>query len=106
GVRQTVYCSRVVHDLLQFLRSAPTPFHAVDEARRRLLAAGFAPLAETAAWDQLPAGRYFVTTSETNLLAFVLPEAPAHRTAFRIVGAHTDSPNLRLKPHAEYACEG
>jgi aspartyl aminopeptidase len=95
----------VVGDLLAFLGASPTPFHAVDEARRRLEHAGFGRLDEADRWDRLAAGAYHVTSSGTNLIAFVLPP-PEHRTSFRIVGAHTDSPNLRLKPSAEYTAEG
>ena len=51
-------------------------------------------------------GGYYVVTAETNLIAFVLPADKAQRASFRIVGAHTDSPNLRLKPNAEYVKEG
>lgn len=101
-----MHAGAVIRDLLEFLRDSPTPFHAVDQARRRLTAAGFQPLAEADAWDALPGGRYYVVTAETNLIAFVLPGDRAHRTSFQIVGAHTDSPNLRLKPNAEYAAEG
>ncbi len=90
-------------DLLEFLHASPTPFHAVDQARRRLERAGFKPLAERDSWSDLAPGSYYVTTTGTNLIAFVLPEV---RTQFRIVGAHTDSPNLRLKPTAEYTSEG
>lgn len=96
----------VTADLLEFLRDAPSPFHAVEQARTRLASAGFRRLDETDAWDDLPGGGYYVITAETNLIAFVLPEATAQRTSFQIVGAHTDSPNLRLKPHAEYVSEG
>ena len=92
-----------VEDFIAFLAASPTPFHAVVSARSRLEAAGFRALAEADAWDRLAPGRYFVTTSETNLFAFVLP---GERARFRIVGAHTDSPNLRLKPSAEYTSEG
>ncbi len=93
----------MIADLLAFLRASPTPFHAVAEARRRLEAAAFQPLDEAARWDRLAPGAYFVTTTGTNLIAFLLPE---ERTQFRIVGAHTDSPNLRLKPQPEYTTEG
>lgn len=95
----------LVGDLLAFLGASPTPFHAVDEGRRRLEAAGFRRLEEADRWDRLAAGAYYVTSSGTNLIAFALP-APEHRTQFRLVGAHTDSPNLRLKPNPEYASEG
>jgi aspartyl aminopeptidase len=95
----------LVDDLLTFLGASPTPFHAVDEGRLRLEAAGFRRLDEADRWDRLAAGAYYVTSSGTNLVAFVVP-APEHRTRFAIVGAHTDSPNLRLKPNPEYAAEG
>ena len=93
----------MIDDLLGFLRDSPTPFHAVAEGQRRLDAAGFARLDETARWDQLAPGAYQVTTTGTNLFALRIPE---QRTQFRIIGAHTDSPNLRLKANAEYAAEG
>jgi aspartyl aminopeptidase len=93
----------VIDDLLAFLRDSPTPLHAVAEGQRRLDAAGFTRLDEAARWDRLAPGRYQVTTTGTNLFAFALPE---RRLAFRIVGAHTDSPNLRLKPQPEYTAEG
>lgn len=93
----------VVPDLLAFLRDSPTPFHAVAQAIARL--PGFRRLDESESWEGLSSGGYYVTSSETNLLAFVVPPG-AQRTSFQIVGAHTDSPNLRLKPNAEYASEG
>lgn len=96
----------MIDDLLAFLRASPTPFHAVEQARRRLEAHGFRALEEAEPWDRLAPGSYLVTSSGTNLFAFVLPEAREHRRQFRIVGAHTDSPNLRLKPNAEYTSEG
>ncbi|HVK77192.1 MAG TPA: M18 family aminopeptidase [Kofleriaceae bacterium] len=96
----------MVDDLLAFLRLSPTPFHAVAQARARLDAAGFRALDERDRWDRLAPGAYYVTTSGSNLIAFVLPDAGAAREQFRIVGAHTDSPNLRLKPNPEYTAEG
>jgi len=96
----------MIDDLLEYVRTSPTPFHAVDQARRRLEAAGFRGLDEAEPWDKLAAGKYFVTSSGSNLFAFVLPAAKEHRRAFHLVGAHTDSPNLRLKPNAEFTSEG
>lgn len=96
----------MIDDLLSYLRASPTPFHAVQQARQRLEAHGFRALDEAEPWDRLAAGAYVVTSSGTNLFAFVLPDAREHRRQFRIIGAHTDSPNLRLKPNAEYTTEG
>jgi aspartyl aminopeptidase len=95
----------MIDDLLAYLRASPTPFHAVDQARRRLEAHGFRALDEAEPWDQLAPGAYTVTSSGSNLFAFVLPEA-RDRRRFCLVGAHTDSPNLRIKPSAEYTHEG
>jgi aspartyl aminopeptidase len=96
----------MIDDLLAYLRASPTPYHAVQQARQRLEAHGFRALDEAEPWDRLAAGSYLVTSTGTNLFAFVLPDAREHRRQFRIIGAHTDSPNLRLKPNAEYSSEG
>lgn len=94
----------VTRDLLAFIHASPTPFHAVAEGRARLDAAGYRALDEGARWDALAPGGYYVTSSGTNLIAFAIPDGPRDR--FHLIGAHTDSPNLRLKPHAEFAHEG
>jgi aspartyl aminopeptidase len=94
-----------IDDLLVFLRDSPTPYHAVASASTRLTAAGFSPLNERDSWEKISPGRYFVAHGESALLAFVVPHT-AKIEGFRIVGAHTDSPNLRLKPKPEYTKEG
>jgi len=93
-----------IDDLLAFLEASPTPYHAVASAVTRLEAASFKPLRERDAWEDLGAGSYYVVHEGSALVAFVLPAAGLD--AFRIVGAHTDSPNLRLKPKPEYTKEG
>lgn len=94
----------VLDDLLAFLRDSPTPFHAVASAASRLAAAGFRSVAEADVWEDLAPGRYVFPHGGSSLLAFVIPEGQLE--GFRLVGAHTDSPNLRLKPNAEYKKEG
>jgi aspartyl aminopeptidase len=95
----------VLADLLAFLGDSPTPFHAVTSATSRLAAAGFRPIAETDDWSSLTPGGYSFVHGGSSVLAFVIPEGK-RITGFRIVGAHTDSPNLRLKPLPEYKKEG
>lgn len=92
-------------DLLAFLGASPTPFHAVTSATERLAAAGFQSIAETDPWTDLRPGRYTFAHGGSSVFAFVVPEGK-RISGFRIVGAHTDSPNLRLKPNAEYKKEG
>ena len=95
----------VLADLLAFLGDSPTPFHAVTSATARLAAAGFRPIAETDDWSSLTPGGYSFVHGGSSVLAFVIPEGK-RIAGFRIVGAHTDSPNLRLKPIPEYKKEG
>lgn len=95
----------VLGDLVAYLRESPTPYHAVASAIARLAPAGFVPLRERDSWSDLAAGRYYVVQGDSALVAFIVPASRDVR-AFRLVGAHTDSPNLRLKPKAEYAREG
>ena len=95
----------VLTDLLAFLGDSPTPFHAVASAVSRLEAVGFRAIAETDDWSALAPGRYAFVHGGSSVLAFVIPKKKRIK-GFRIVGAHTDSPNLRLKPNPEYTKEG
>ena len=96
----------ITADLLQFIAASPTPFHAVHSAVARLAAVGFTPVSETASWRDLAPGRYYLTRGDSALLAFILPAGSGAAPGFRIIGAHTDSPNLRLKPRPAYHKEG
>ncbi len=85
-------------DLLAFLDAGKTPYHAVAEVARRLIAAGFLPFRESEPWELEPGARGFVVRAGGSIAAFeVGTKAPAD-AGFVLVGAHTDSPNLRLKP--------
>lgn len=84
--------------LLDFLSQSPTPFHGVANLVEPLQAAGFQRLAEDQPWNAAP-GRYFVTRNDSSLIAFTLNSDPAEN-GFRLVGAHTDSPCLKVKPNA------
>lgn len=92
-----------VEDLLGFLAASPSPFHAVAEVARRLDAAGFGRLDERVPWPAAePGGRYLVRDGA--LVAWWLDDSVvggSEAPALRIVGAHTDSPNLRLKPRPD-----
>lgn len=93
-------------DLLAYIDASPTPYHAVAESIRRLEAAGWAPLLETDAWTLAPGDRRYVTRSGASLIAFqVGRDAPAG-SGFRMIGAHTDSPNLKIKPRPSFAKHG
>lgn len=97
---------RAAQDLLGFLDASPTPWHAVATAAARLDAAGFRRLDEADRWRLQPGGRYYATRGGAALIAFTLGEAALAESGYRIVGAHTDSPALRLKPRPALAGEG
>ncbi|MER0246035.1 M18 family aminopeptidase [Streptomyces sp. HSW2009] len=83
-------------DLISFLGASPSPYHAVANAAARLEKAGFRQVAETDAWDGASGGKYVLRGGA--IVAWYVPEGATAATPFRIVGAHTDSPNLRVKP--------
>lgn len=87
--------------LLQFLDSSPTPFHAVETMVTTLISAGFEALDERDEWQLKPGGRYFVVRNGSSLVAFCCGASDLLPRGWRMVGAHTDSPNLKVKPTPE-----
>lgn len=87
--------------LCQFLDASPTPFHAVEMMKAKLIQHNYKPLDERDSWGTLPAGRYFVTRNDSSIVAFNLPSQDLAEIGFRMVGAHTDSPCLQVKPQPE-----
>jgi len=86
------------HDLISFLDASPTPFHAVKSMRKMLENAGFLALDEKKSWNLGP-GKYFVTRNDSSIIAFIRGEEDPADTGIRMVGAHTDSPCLKVKPN-------
>ncbi|WP_413758138.1 M18 family aminopeptidase [Streptomyces sp. MMBL 11-3] len=91
-------------DLMSFLAASPSPYHAVANAAERLEKAGFRQVSETDAWDGTAGGKYVLRGGA--IVAWYVPEGAEPHTAFRIVGAHTDSPNLRVKPRPDSGGHG
>ncbi len=98
--------SEAVADLLAFMARSPTPYHAVAEIARRLEAAGFRECRETDLWRLAPGDRRYAVRNEGSLVAFQVGGAPPAEGGFRIVCAHSDSPNLRLKPRPDVEAHG
>ncbi len=92
--------------LLDFIDASPSPWHAVETVSQQLLAQGYQPLLETNPWQLTPLGKYFVVRGGASIIAFSLGSQPLAETGFRLVGAHTDSPGLRLKPQAAFGGSG
>lgn len=91
----------LISGLLSFLNRSPTPYHAVEGAIGLLANAGFRRLREGERWQIKRGDRVFVTRADATIAAFVLGHELPSTSGFRLIGAHTDSPNLRLKPNAD-----
>ncbi|WP_153147988.1 M18 family aminopeptidase [Dechloromonas sp. H13] len=98
--------SALAQDLLAFIDASPSPWHAVQTVAERLRGAGFVPLREDERWQLAAGGRYYVVRGGASIIAFVAGSAALSASGFRLVGAHTDSPGLRLKPRALQAGDG
>lgn len=90
--------------LLAYVDRSPSPFHAVECTADMLSAAGYVRLDERAPWPNEP-GRYMVARAGS-LIAWDTRSAPAGVRAFRVIGGHTDSPNLRLKQEHDLGFRG
>ena len=92
--------------LLDFLRDSPTPFHATENLRRALLSAGYRELDEGMRWQIGPGECCFVTRNGSSLIALRTGDRPLAEQGLHMIGAHTDSPCLRLKPLPEKRAHG
>ena len=90
--------------LCAFVDASPSPFHVCANAAAALGSAGFIELAERDRWPTEP-GRYVVVRGGS-LVAWSTEPARGPTTPYRIVGAHTDSPNLRIKPQPDFSRAG
>lgn len=84
--------------LVEFVNRSPTPFHAVESVIGELGSHGFVRLFERDSWKLSPGGKYMFTRNESTVIAFAVGEKYRPGQGVAIVGAHTDSPNLALKP--------
>jgi len=100
-----------VQRLLDFIDNSPSPWHAVNsiEAKLKAFSRSGTPwlrLDETAKWTLQPGGRYYVIRDDSSIVAFVQGQKNLADTGFKIIGAHTDSPGLRIKPNAAGYMDG
>lgn len=91
----------VANDLVSFINSSPTAFHACNTIVEHLKGNGFSAVSEKDTWKLIPGGKYYVERNNSALVAFVCGQKNAWDAGFRLMGAHTDSPALRVKPRGE-----
>ncbi|PCM46169.1 M18 family aminopeptidase [Marinobacter sp. ANT_B65] len=93
-------------DLLKFLNASPTPWHAVETMKKQLDAAGFEELDEKDDWSLELNHSYYVVRNGSSIVAFRTGSRDVSVSGLRMVGAHTDSPCLKVKPNPELRRKG
>ncbi|ORY70066.1 peptidase M18 [Pseudomassariella vexata] len=95
-------------DFLDFVNASPTPFHAVQSSIQRLEKAGFSKIKERDSWSSTlaPGGKYYMTRNGSTIVAFAIGSKWRPGNPIAMVGAHTDSPCLRLKPVSKKTAAG
>ena len=83
----------ILRDLMDFLDSSVTMFHAINECEKVLQRSGFIYLPENGKWN-INKGKYYTKRNSSSLIAFDIAEGDYH---FQISAAHSDSPTFKLK---------
>ncbi|MFO7736745.1 MAG: M18 family aminopeptidase [bacterium] len=86
-----------VEKLFSFIDKSPTAFHAVATVKEELDSAGFTELCESRPWKIEPEKGYYISRNGSSMIAFRTGKSKPDETGFRIAGAHTDSPLLKIK---------
>ncbi|KAF2154614.1 aspartyl aminopeptidase [Myriangium duriaei CBS 260.36] len=100
--------SKPAEDFLEYINASPTPYHAVHEAKARLDKAGYKQIKERDPWAStlVPGGKYYVTRNASTIIAFAIGKKWKPGNPLAMVGAHTDSCVLRLKPTSKRQSDG
>ena len=91
-----------IADFIDFIEQSPSSYHAAEVVATRLQDAGFVRVDETAQWPTTPGG--YVMVRGGAVMAWIVPEN--FTGGFKIVGSHTDSPGLMVKPNPDFRNAG
>ncbi len=85
-------------EFLNFLKNAPTAYHAVSNLSKILDDKGFIKIEENEKWNLNKGGKYYFTRNNSSLLAFIMPNN-IDSLSYNIIASHTDSPTFKIKPN-------
>ena len=92
-----------IDDLAAFVAASPTSYHAAAQIASRLDASSYTPVSETDGW---PLGDHQYVVRDGAVIAWRVPDGWRPDHGVRIVGSHTDSPALKLKPNPVISSAG
>lgn len=95
----------LLNGLLSFIDRSPSMFHAADTITSELKSNGFTYLDQTSNWNLEKGGKYYVTSNQSAVIAFVVNNDSIENEGFKIVGAHTDVPGFKIKPSPQMNTE-
>lgn len=93
-------------DLLKFIDASPTAFHAVETIENVLKAKSYVELKEEETWTVEANKKYYVKRADASIILFTTPKKISEKTTYKIIGAHTDSPSLKVKSNPVSTKEG
>jgi aspartyl aminopeptidase len=99
--------NQTIDQLISFIKAAVTPFHAVEKMAGLLNDAGFVELDESKTWKVKAGARYYTTRNGSSIVAWQMPaNKSVADSGLRMIGAHTDSPCLKVEPNPEIVKQG
>jgi aspartyl aminopeptidase len=94
----------IANQLCDYIAKSPTPFHATENLINMFIENGFKHLDESDDWGIESSKAYVVTRNNSSIIAF--RTGSDYEQGFQMLGAHTDSPCLRIKPNPEIKKHG
>ncbi len=91
----------LARDAMKFIDDSPDPFHVIQTASRALDEVGFKEWDDDDDHSLEPGGLYYFTRNKSTLVAFCVGKKYTPGKGFKIIGSHTDSPNLKVKPRSK-----
>lgn len=97
--------NEISHELLDFINSSPSCFHAIENIKQELLSNGYEELAESEKWNLEKGGKYFAIRNSSSVIAFEVGKKLVDES-FNIVASHSDSPTFKVKENFELTVDG
>lgn len=100
------FMSETAQKVCEYIKRSPSCFHAVDEMRKELEAAGFTEIHEEEHWKLSCGGKYFVRRNHSSIISFVVPSDSSAVAELHMIASHSDSPTFKIKPQPEMKSAG